>query len=99
MKFIAALNAINSQVWAFLMLLTGVGAVYLFHKEGLDIGIAAGVMGAAVNMFQSIAKAQSPTPGIAESTTTVTSTIPPPSPTPPPVTPAPAPETSHEPQP
>ena len=60
MKFIAALNAINSQVWAFLILVTGVGAVLAFHKAGIAIDIAAGVIGAAVNMFNSLIKPQQP---------------------------------------
>ena len=80
MKFIAALNAINAQVWAFLILVTGCVAVLLFHKAGIAIDIAAGIIGAGVNMFTGMGKGQSPTPvaGVAESTTTVTSTIPPP---------------------
>ena len=39
MKFIATLNSINPQVWAFLILLTGCIAVLTFHKAGIDIGI------------------------------------------------------------
>lgn len=58
MRFIAAINAIGSQVWAFLILMTGIGAALLFHRAGLDIGIAAGIIGAGVNMFNSIWKSQ-----------------------------------------
>jgi multisubunit Na+/H+ antiporter MnhC subunit len=50
---IGALNAIGSQVWAFLLLICGCAAVLCFHRAGIDIGIAAGIIGAAVNMFQS----------------------------------------------
>ena len=53
MKFIAALNSINSQVWAFLVILSGGAFVIFFHKSGIDVGIAAGVMGAGVQMFTS----------------------------------------------
>jgi hypothetical protein len=53
MKFIAALNSINSQVWAFLVILSGGGFVLMFHRSGIDVGIAAGVMGAGVQMFTS----------------------------------------------
>ena len=60
MKLIASLNAINSQVWAFLIVLVGCAAVISFHKAGIDIGIAAGIIGAGVNMFSAIAKAQQP---------------------------------------
>ncbi len=51
MKFIAALNSINSQVWAFLVILSGGGFIIAFHHSGIDVGIAAGVMGAGVQMF------------------------------------------------
>jgi len=60
--FIGSLNAINSQVWAFLILASGIAAVLLFHKAGIAIDIAAGVIGAAVNMFNSLIKPQ-PLPG------------------------------------
>jgi len=59
-NFIDALNSINSQVWAFLMLVIGLGSAMLFHKIGLDIAIAAGVIGAAVQLFQSTTKTQVP---------------------------------------
>jgi hypothetical protein len=59
-SFIESINSINSQVWAFLILLTGGAMVVVFHKSGLDIGIAAGVIGAAVQLFQSTTKAQLP---------------------------------------
>jgi hypothetical protein len=58
MKLILALNSINPQVWAFLILLTGCVAVLTFHKAGIDIGIAAGIIGAGVQMFTSSGKAQ-----------------------------------------
>ena len=58
MKFVAALNSINAQVWAFLILVIGCAAVLSFHKAGIDIGIAAGIIGAAVNMFTGMTKAQ-----------------------------------------
>ena len=53
MKLIAALNSINSQVWAFLVIVTGGGFVLGFHKAGIAIDIAAGVIGAGVQMFTS----------------------------------------------
>jgi hypothetical protein len=68
MKFIAALNAINGQVWAFLILITGCAAVLSFHKAGIDIGIAAGVIGVAGNMFTSHA---TPAKGTAEVNATI----------------------------
>lgn len=60
MKFIAALNSINSQVWAFLIVLVGSVDVYFFHTAGIDVAIAAGIIGAGVNMFSQIAKQQLP---------------------------------------
>jgi hypothetical protein len=59
-SFIESLNSINSQVWAFFMLLTGIVATIVFHKSGLDAGIAAGVIGAAVQLFQSTTKKELP---------------------------------------
>lgn len=58
--FIASLNTINSQVWAFLILVTGVITAITFHKAGIAVDIAAGVIGAAVNMFNSLIKPQAP---------------------------------------
>ena len=55
-KLVSALNSINSQVWAFLVILTGGGFTLLFHQHGIDVGIVAGVMGAGVNMFTSSLK-------------------------------------------
>ncbi len=60
MKFIQAINSINSQVWAFLVLIVGCAAVISFHKSGIDIGIGAGIIGAGVNMFTSSLKQQQP---------------------------------------
>jgi hypothetical protein len=60
MGLVAALNAINSQVWAFLILALGLGAALAFHKAGIAIDIAAGVVGAAVNMFNSLIKPAAP---------------------------------------
>lgn len=60
MKFIAALNAINPQVWAFLILVTGCGSVLIFHRNGIDIGIAAGIIGAGVQMFTTNSKSTTP---------------------------------------
>jgi TRAP-type mannitol/chloroaromatic compound transport system permease large subunit len=62
MKLVNALNAINSQVWAFLMLASGIFAVWLFHKYGIEIGIAAGIIGAGTNMFNQIFKTTPPPP-------------------------------------
>jgi hypothetical protein len=58
MRFIQAFNSINSQVWAFLVLLTGCVSVVVFHKAGIDIGIAAGIIGVGANMFQVSMKQQ-----------------------------------------
>jgi len=55
-----SLNTINSQVWAFLILVCGVSTALLFHKAGIAVDIAAGVIGAAVNMFNSLIKPQAP---------------------------------------
>jgi hypothetical protein len=60
MKLIAALNSINSQVWAFLVIMSGGAFILAFHKAGIDVGIAAGVMGAGVQMFTSSMKHQLP---------------------------------------
>jgi hypothetical protein len=60
MGFINALNAVSSQVWAFLILIIGGVMVLAFHKAGIAIDIAAGVIGAAVNMFNSLIKPQQP---------------------------------------
>ena len=58
MKLIAALNSINPQVWAFVLVVIGCTSVVVFHKNGIDIGIAAGIIGAGVQMFTSSSKAQ-----------------------------------------
>jgi hypothetical protein len=60
MGLVNALNAISSQVWAFLILVIGGVMVLAFHKSGIAIDIAAGVIGAAVNMFNSLIKPQQP---------------------------------------
>jgi len=57
MRFVQAVNSLGPQVWAFLILIVGCAAVLSFHKAGIDIGIAAGIIGAAVNMFTGIARA------------------------------------------
>ena len=59
-RFIEALNSINPQVWAFLILLTGCASVLVFHRNGIDIGIAAGIIGAGVQMFTTNSKASGP---------------------------------------
>lgn len=51
MNLIKALNSINSQVWAFLVLGMGCAFVLAFHKAGIDIGIGAGIIGTALGMF------------------------------------------------
>lgn len=58
--FTSSLNTINSQVWAFLILVSGVATALLFHRAGIAVDIAAGVIGAAVNMFNSLIKPQAP---------------------------------------
>lgn len=60
MRLIQALNSINSQVWAFLIVLVGSVDVWLFHQAGIDIAIAAGIIGAGVNMFTQANKQQQP---------------------------------------
>ena len=60
MRLILAINSINSQVWAFLVVLVGCAAVISFHKAGIDVGIAAGIIGAGVNMFTTSLKQQQP---------------------------------------
>ena len=54
MKLIAALNSINSQVWAFLVIVTGGGFVLGFHKAGIAIDIAAGDIQGAINACSNI---------------------------------------------
>lgn len=58
--FIEALNSVNSQVWAFFMLCAGGVMVVVFHRNGIAIDIAAGVIGAAVQLFQTSNKVQVP---------------------------------------
>lgn len=53
MRLVIALNSVNSQVWAFLIVLTGCVFVLAFHRAGIDIGIAAGIIGVGANMFTS----------------------------------------------
>lgn len=57
MKFISAINSISPQVWAVIVLLIGCIAVGMFHRLGIDIGIAAGIIGTALNMFTGFNKA------------------------------------------
>lgn len=59
-RLVAALNSITTQAWAFVILLIGVGSCIWFHRTGLDIGIAAGVIGTALNMFQAQTKNPEP---------------------------------------
>ena len=63
-RLVAAINGITTQVWAFFILITGVFAVVLFHREGVAIDIAAGIIGAGVNMFTGQAKNTVITPPI-----------------------------------
>lgn len=51
MGFVTAINALTSQAWAFLIMLLGVAAAIVFHRIGLAMDIAAGIIGAGVNMF------------------------------------------------
>jgi len=60
MRFVNAINALNPQFWAFMILITGVFAVWLFHAWGIEIGIAAGIIGVAGNMFNSFLKPAPP---------------------------------------
>lgn len=59
-QFLATLNTINSQVWAAIILWTGIVTALLFHRAGIAVDIAAGVVGAAVNMFNSLIKPAAP---------------------------------------
>ena len=59
-QFLATLNTINSQVWAAIILWTVIMTALLFHRAGIAVDIAAGVVGAAVNMFNSLIKPAAP---------------------------------------
>ena len=61
LTLVKAINEITTQVWAFMILCCGILAAVWFHKSGLDVGIAAGIIGAGINMFQSQAKANTST--------------------------------------
>ena len=56
-RLVNAVNNITTQVWAFLILVSGIGSIILFHRNGIDVGIGAGIIGAGLNMFQTQAKA------------------------------------------
>lgn len=51
MKFVEGLNAIGSQPWAFALVVIGIITIIVSHKNGIDIGIGSGIIGAGVNMF------------------------------------------------
>ena len=53
LRFVTAINALGSQAWAFIMVITGVVTIVICHKSGIEIGIGSGVIGAGVNMFTS----------------------------------------------
>lgn len=53
MRFVAALNTIGSQPWAFALVVIGIITIIVSHKNGIDIGIGSGIIGAGVNMFTS----------------------------------------------
>ncbi len=72
MGLVNALNAVSSQVWAFFILIVGGLMVVIFHRQGIAIDIAAGVIGAAVNMFNSLIKPQQPGSSHLEVNTTTT---------------------------
>ena len=61
-RLVAALNSITTQAWAYLILLTGIASALLFHRAGIAVDIAAGVIGTAINMFTAQAKASPTTP-------------------------------------
>lgn len=71
-RFISAINAIGSQPWAFLLVLLGVISVVVFHRNGLDVAIAAGIIGAGVNMFTGKSPAS---PGTQVTTKTTTQQV------------------------
>jgi len=58
--FITSLNTVNSQVWAFLVLVAGGTMAVVFKRAGIAIDIAAGVIGVAANMFSSLVKPVTP---------------------------------------
>lgn len=52
-QLVGALNSLSPQGWAFLILIIGVCAAILFNRAGIAVDIAAGIIGAGINMFTS----------------------------------------------
>lgn len=51
MKFVLALNAITTQIWAIIVLCIGCGMIVYTKKYGIDGTIAGGIVGVAANML------------------------------------------------
>jgi hypothetical protein len=50
-QLIQLLNSLNPQGWAFLILIIGVTSAVLFNRVGIAAEVAAGIIGAGINMF------------------------------------------------
>lgn len=73
-QFFASLNTLNAQSWAFLILVVGVVTALAFNRAGIANEIAAGIIGAAINMFTS--QKGTPPPGTSSSHLEVDTTPP-----------------------
>jgi len=51
MKFVLAINALTTQVWAILVLIIGCSMIVYTKKYGIDTTIAGGIVGVAANML------------------------------------------------
>ncbi len=74
-QFFASLNTLNAQSWAFLILVIGVITALAFNRAGIANEIAAGIIGAAINMFTSQNKG-TPPPGTSHMEVDSTRTLP-----------------------
>jgi len=61
LKLVTAINALNSQAWAAFMVVSGVATIVVCHRNGIEIGIGSGIIGAGVNMFTASVKSAQPT--------------------------------------
>jgi hypothetical protein len=77
-EFVVAVNSINSQPFALMVLIIGFWMLVECKKFGIDTTIAGGVIGVASNMLQAqIKDATHPGPGTAvKSTTTIETSSP-----------------------
>lgn len=51
LKLVAAINSIGSQVWAFCTMIVGCAMLIVCKHYGIESSIAAGIVGAGINML------------------------------------------------